>query len=361
MTEGLTGKRIFFAVGGTGGHILPAVQLATSLRKKGLCDITFIGKDLYDNPYLPQKEFVIQEIESASPLCRNPLKALRRLIPLCKGIRQSYSLCSASPDLVIGFGGFHSFPVLLSAWLCKIPYVLFEPNIQMGVVNRIFARGARSIYSYFPVEGSGYDHKKDHLTARPFSWGEYLAENREQACLQFGLSPYRPVLLIMGGSQGARFLNQIVPACSLPEEFQVIHLCGETENLEALKKFWKWRNVPAYVSSFEKDMASVLQCASIAVCRAGAGTLVDLFHYGVPAVLIPYPYAYAHQQKNAEYFVQMGGGQYILQKDCTTEVLANSLLGLFKNKEAHKHSMSMWQKAGPPRKSFEQYIVEELG
>jgi len=292
--------KVLVATGGTGGHLFPAQQLKALLPD---CDLLFAGYKLAETPFFDRKT-PYQEI-AAAPL----QKILPFLLASWKGFWQSIALIRRyQPDVVVGFGSFYSFPVLLASLILRKKIVLFEANCTLGKVNRFFAPFAAKMALQFPMQqkNSVYVHLFPKQTKLP---------SASAARKALGLHPNLFTILVFGGSQGAVFINQTFCAAAslLKFPFQVIHLTGK-EDPEI-----KYQ-VPSVVKPFEKEMDLAYASADIAVCRCGAGTTAELIRYQKPAVLIPYPYAYDHQKKNGEFLKE--GARLLLQSEANPERLA---------------------------------------
>jgi UDP-N-acetylglucosamine--N-acetylmuramyl-(pentapeptide) pyrophosphoryl-undecaprenol N-acetylglucosamine transferase len=204
---------------------------------------------------------------------------------------------------VVGFGSFHSFPVLLAAAILRKKMVLFEANCTLGKVNCFFAPFAKKVALQFPIP-----HKKAaYVPLLP--WID-LKKNGGK----YEKDPERFTILVFGGSQGAHFINHTFceAAKKLTFPFRVIHFTGKDDPQITYA-------VPNVVKAFEDDMAAAYAVADLVVCRCGAGTCAELIRYQLPSIVIPYPYAHDHQRKNGEYL--KNGTRMILQKETTPETL----------------------------------------
>lgn len=302
--------KVVIATGGTGGHLFPSRQLAELLSG---CEVIFAGHKLESTPFF-DRQVPYFEIASASSKKKWPL--------LLKGVWQSLKLLFRfKPDVVVGFGSFHSFPVLMAAGLLRKKILLFEANGSLGKVNRFFAPLATKIAFQFPIP-----HKKAVYVpllpwvTKPFHTQKYTRD------------PKRMTILVFGGSQGATFINQVFckAAQLLSFPFQVIHLTGK-EDLEVNY------SVPSVVKPFEEEMAAAYLASDMAVCRCGAGTTAELIRYRLPAVVIPYPYAHDHQRKNGEYLKE--GARMLLQKDASPERLAREIEELKAHLDFHRQAL----------------------
>jgi UDP-N-acetylglucosamine--N-acetylmuramyl-(pentapeptide) pyrophosphoryl-undecaprenol N-acetylglucosamine transferase len=303
--------KVLIATGGTGGHLFPSKQLAALLSGS---EILFAGHKLESSPFF-DRTFPYREISSASSKTKAWL--------LLKGVWQALKVVLRfQPDVVVGFGSFHSFPVLMAAVLLRKKIVLFEANGSLGKVNRFFSPFAKKIAFQFPVS-----HKRAVYVpllpwiAKPVRVKKYQRD------------PNRVTILVFGGSQGASFINQTFCAAAklLTFPFQVIHLTGK-EGSEV--KY----SVPAIVKPFEEEMEAAYEVADLVVCRCGAGTTAELIRHQLPAVVIPYPYAHDHQRKNGA--ILKNGARMLLQKDATPETLSREIEELKSNLASYKRALS---------------------
>jgi UDP-N-acetylglucosamine--N-acetylmuramyl-(pentapeptide) pyrophosphoryl-undecaprenol N-acetylglucosamine transferase len=209
-------------------------------------------------------------------------------------------LARRRPDVVLGGGGYVAGPMVLAAWTRKIPAALTEADSHLGLANRLAAPFARRVFLSFPIAGK--QPPKFVVTGRPVP-ARSRVTSREEGRRLFELPAEGPVLLVFGGSQGARSLNELVVENLGPEGPAVLHLAGERdfEELRGRVSRPDYRLVP-----FTHDFGAALGAADLALSRAG-GSVYELAAAGTPAVLVPYPHATAdHQAKNALYFAEAG-------------------------------------------------------
>ncbi len=342
-------SKILLAVGGTGGHLFPAQALARELTE---VDLLFAGSGLSKNRYFQKELFSYREIHSGTFLTSNLKRNLKGVGALTQGFYQSFQLFKEfAPDLVIGFGSYHIFPLLLAARLKKIPIILFASDAIPGKVIRFFSKKALISAVQFE-EAKNYLKGRSAVVNMPFwsSGDPYLSKSEAKAYYQ--LDPTLFTLLIFGGSQGALALNQIAAQISLKKPFQVLHFVGHEKNKEEIEKIYQERRIKACVKAFEDKMHYAWKAADLALCRAGAATLSEMLFYEVPAILVPYPYAADdHQKRNAQIFEKkIGGAKMVLEKELTPETLSQLIeelpflkmrenLALFKQNEK-KESLS---------------------
>lgn len=301
-------KKILFAVGGTGGHLFPAQALAREL--EGECEVLFGGGKLTTNPFFEKEQFSHKEVRGSSPFRGNPLKAAYEL---SRGVGESLKILSEfSPDLLIGFGSFYSFPLLAAARIKKTPYLLVESNVLPGKVNRLFS--SKALLSAIQFEEAAPHLKGKPILAKMPLWSRGEGEkSKQEARAHFGLDPDLFTLLVLGGSQGAESINKAVASLELAFPYQVIHLCGKEGTL---KEQYEEKGIRAAVKPFEKEIHLAYQAADLTICRAGAGTLTELLAFEVPAILIPWPGASEdHQLKNARSFAKWGGAHLLQEGD----------------------------------------------
>lgn len=322
---------VLIATGGTGGHVFPAQALGRQLLEKNH-NVLFMGKGLSSNSYFAKHLFRSESIDSATPFKKGMLQKLLSLFSLIKGTLQAFSLIGKyKPNLVVGFGSFHSFPVLAAAFLRRVPIVLFESNSVPGKVNQIFSR-----FSQF--SGIQFPQAKELLKGPCFEvempfWrekgnGERLKERRDY----FSLDENLFTVLVFGGSQGASFINMVV-ADTLKQfhekgkKVQVIHMTGSLPSAEEVQSFYVENDMKASVKPFEEKMHLAWKSADMVICRAGAATLAEVIEFEVPAILIPFPKAADnHQLKNALFFQEEVRGGFCLEEKKLTPKDLLSLL-----------------------------------
>jgi UDP-N-acetylglucosamine--N-acetylmuramyl-(pentapeptide) pyrophosphoryl-undecaprenol N-acetylglucosamine transferase len=306
--------KVLIVTGGTAGHLFPAQQLQKQLQN---CEVLFAGHKLKSSPFFDRSHRYC-EIDSSN----------RKIIPLLKGIYQSIRLLFRfKPDVVVGFGSFHSFPTLFASFLLRKKIVLFEANCSFGKVNQLFAPFAKKIALQFPIF-----HKKGvYVPLLPWT-KKTKSYSVHDARAFYGLEPDLFTILVFGGSQGASFINETFckAALLLDFPFQVIHLTGKED-----PKI----NYPgkAAIKPFEQEMDLAYAAADMVVCRCGASTIAELIRSQLPAVLIPYPLAHNHQIENGKFLKE--GARLLLQKEATPMRLAQEIIELKKHLKEHKKKL----------------------
>ena len=295
---------IFITAGGTGGHIFPGIALYQSMRGAG-DEVFFIGGERDRRFDMVRRLGNRHIVLPGGPLYRKKIyKNFKTLWQFFKAVRRSLALIrSLKPDVCVGMGGYITGAMLLACRLKRVPYVLCEQNAYPGFANRRFAGGASRILLTFPEAANHFRKKirlKTEVTGNPVreSFGK---ADRKEALAYFGLKGDRPVLGVMGGSQGAAGINAALAAMQKKlSGVSVVWSCGAKQYPE-LKKKVHAGNFKLY--PFIERMDLFLEAADLAVSRAGATSLCELAASGTPALLVPYPFAAAdHQTANAKSF-----------------------------------------------------------
>lgn len=308
---------VAFAGGGTGGHLYPAIALADALRERA--KIRFIGTaDRLESTIVPDAGYDLVTIPSR-PLQRNlSLAALQTVAVNALGIAQALrALREFDPDLVVATGGYVCFPAIVAAkllrtlGLSRARLALLEPNAQPGLTNRLLAPLVDEVWGAFPHGDARFAGKYVH-TGIPVRESLFHPNNRIEAARRLGLDPGRKTILAIGGSQGARSINETIAALvtrrALPPGWQILHASGERDyeymRAEEREPFGENRIV---LVPYLREMGDAYALADLVVARAGASTLGELAALGLPSILVPYPHAAEdHQAANARAFEQAG-------------------------------------------------------
>ena len=315
-------KTALIMAGGTGGHIFPGLAVAQALRARGW-RVHWLGTPgSMESRIVPPQGFAFEAIDFSgvrgkglTTLALLPLRLLRAFWQALAVVRR------VRPDVVLGMGGYVTFPGGMMAVLAGKPLVLHEQNSVAGLANKVLAGVADRIFTAFPSV-----LRKGQWVGNPLR--EAFLEQPEPAVRFAGRSgPLR--LLVVGGSLGAKALNEIVPqALALipaAERPQVTHQSGAAQ-IDALRAHYAAAGVQATLTPFIDDTASAFAQADVVVCRAGASTVTELAAVGAAAVFVPFPAAVDdHQTTNAQFLVQAGGGWLVQQRDLTPGGLAQML------------------------------------
>jgi UDP-N-acetylglucosamine--N-acetylmuramyl-(pentapeptide) pyrophosphoryl-undecaprenol N-acetylglucosamine transferase len=325
------GKRIVIMAGGTGGHVFPALAVALWLVENGW-DVSWLGTQKgLESKVVPEHGIEIDWLSVAGVRGKGLLSKLASGFKLIQACGQAFAILRRrKPDVVLGMGGFVAGPGGLVAKLLGIPLVIHEQNRIPGTTNRLLAKLANQVLEAFP------DSFKKNVNAK--CTGNPLRkqfQNLQEAKVRDGKHGLR--LLIIGGSQGAQVLNEIVPdALAQLQEIEVKHQTGIAMQEQVAKRY-KDLGVKAEATAFIKDMVSAYQWADIIICRAGAMTVSEVAAMGLPAILVPLPNAIDdHQMANARYLSDSGAGLILPQK----ELNAMNLIDQIKKAQQHLEGMT---------------------
>jgi UDP-N-acetylglucosamine--N-acetylmuramyl-(pentapeptide) pyrophosphoryl-undecaprenol N-acetylglucosamine transferase len=318
--------------GGTGGHIFPALSVAEAVRAAGWNVVWLGSRAGMEARIVPAKGYPMAWIRFSGLRGKGIVPAamlpLNLLIAFWHSAR---AIFAHRPDVVLGMGGYVAFPGGMMASLFNRPLVIHEQNSVAGLVNRVLGRLADKVLAGFPDAFGKL--KGVEWTGNPVR-AEIAAMAPPEA--RFAQRAGRLRVLVVGGSQGAKALNDIVPqalatlpAATLPE---VIHQAGAA-HLEAVRANYAAVDIAATVIPFIDDMAATYAQADLMICRAGASTIAELAAAGVPAVLVPFPYAVDdHQTHNARFLAERGGAVLIPQSELTPQRLGKLLAELTRDK-----------------------------
>jgi UDP-N-acetylglucosamine--N-acetylmuramyl-(pentapeptide) pyrophosphoryl-undecaprenol N-acetylglucosamine transferase len=320
-------KKALISVGGTGGHIYPAIALAQQLKKSTpALELLFIGGNLSSNRFFQGAGMPHRAISCGALSPNKPLQSLTNLGKIIKGIWESKQVISQfQPDIMIGFGSYHTFPTMIAAMLSKVPFLLHASDSIPGKVIRLFSKYAIATSIHFPSTAQWLYGNSVHVSMplrEGFKFGLY---SKEYARAYFQLEENCRTILIFGGSQGAAFLNHLIVEVesSYFGGFQVIHITGNKEASATLREKYRQAGVRAAVKEFEPRMELAWQAADCVISRAGAATIAEQLEFEVPGILIPYPHAAEnHQEKNALFMSEtVGCAQMILEAHFNKDVL----------------------------------------
>lgn len=320
--------RVLLAGGGTAGHTSPLLATADALRRiRPDVEITCLGTPRgLENKVVPEAGYPLELIPPV-PLPRKPnadfFKVPARLRAAVKETRAV--LDRVRPDVVVGYGGYVSMPLYLAVRKGQVPLVIHEQNAVPGLANKAGARFARRVAVSFPdtpltrAEYVG-------LPIRPMISGLDRAALRAEARAFFGLDPDRQTLLVTGGSQGARRLNQAMSGAAAQlaaAGVQVLHAQGKHGGAEPAAT-----DVPYVVVEYIDRMDLAFAAADLVLCRSGANSVTEAAAVGLPAVFVPLPIGNGEQVKNAQPVVDAGGALVVADADLTTEWVAGNVPAL---------------------------------
>jgi UDP-N-acetylglucosamine--N-acetylmuramyl-(pentapeptide) pyrophosphoryl-undecaprenol N-acetylglucosamine transferase len=290
---------------------VPSLAVADALSARG-ARVTFAGSpDRVEAQLVPAAGYDLDTF-GVSGLPRKAGGELLRALWLDAGAPLACRriIARRHPDVVLGGGGYVSGPMVLAAWTCGVPAALTEADAHFGLANRLAVPFARRVFLSFPIEGRS--DGKYRVTGRPLPRRSKAVIARAEARHRFGLPEEGALLLVMGGSQGARVLNELAAEAFGRDGPAVLHLTGASD--EALVRGRVSRS-DYQVVAFTDELGVALAAADLVLARSG-GSVFELAAAGTPAVLVPYPQATAdHQTKNAHYFVERGGAVLVPQTE----------------------------------------------
>ncbi|MEN9681694.1 MAG: hypothetical protein RLZZ627_1587 [Pseudomonadota bacterium] len=316
------GKRVMIMAGGTGGHVYPALAVARELMDRGN-EVVWMGtRKGLEARVVPAAGIPVEWLAVEGVRGKGVKGALKAPFMVLKALTQSLGILrKVRPQVVLGMGGFVSGPGGLMASLTGIPLVLHEQNRVPGTTNRLLASRARVVLEAF--RGSFPSKVKARVTGNPLrreivGLSTFSRDRAPDAVFR---------ILVVGGSLGAKALNETVPEAlaRLGVPLEIRHQTGVALRDETEMRY-QALNLKAEVIAFVEDMAEAYAWADLAVCRAGAMTVSELAVTGLPAVLVPYPYAIDdHQTKNAEVLAEVGAAILMPQSELTAEHLASAI------------------------------------
>lgn len=311
-------KRLLVMAGGTGGHVFPAIAVAQELQKQGW-EIFWLGtKDRMEAQLVPKHGIPIEFIQISGLRGKGLKELIKAPFAIFRAILQARKIIKKiQPNAVLGMGGYVSGPGGVAAKLCGVPIVLHEQNAIAGLTNKWLAKIATRVLQAFPnafpnAEVVGNPVRQDLFT-------QPLPQQR------FAQRSGKLRVLVVGGSQGARVLNLVMPKvmAQLPDKLEIHHQVG-ANNVASIQELYGTQN-DVQITEFIDDMAKSYAWADIVVCRSGALTVCELAAVGVGAIFVPFQHKDRQQYLNAEYLAQAGAAEIIEQKDLTAKKLVSCL------------------------------------
>ena len=322
-------KRVVIAGGGTGGHLYPGIALAKALMRKDMnIKVSFVGTQKgIESKVVPREGFELKTILSAGLLGKKRLGRWMSWVKLPIGTAQSMCfLINKRPNLVVGVGGYASGPLVLSAWLLRIPILIHEQNYFPGLTNKWLGKIANKVAVSFKDSTKFFPKDKVALT------GNMVREEFCQPQEEVSLNPQEFFrVLVLGGSQGAHSINiaMVEALDSLASKQGTIHITHQTgtDDYEMVKREYENSGLSHDVRPFIENIADQFHKASLVICRAGATTLAEVTACGKVSILIPYPHAaHNHQEKNARVLDAANAGELVLDNELSGERISKSIL-----------------------------------
>jgi UDP-N-acetylglucosamine--N-acetylmuramyl-(pentapeptide) pyrophosphoryl-undecaprenol N-acetylglucosamine transferase len=332
---------VAIACGGTGGHLFPGLAVAEVLKNRGHELLLLISEKQIDAIAVGnRKEFRIQKIPAVGLTKLVSLQFFSFLAKFLNGLvacLQTYR--SFKPDVVLGMGGFTSTGPILAGRMNGLPTLIHESNAIPGKANRLNALLSKKVLLGFKECARYFPNKQVEVTGTPIRDSLRRPVDRSEALKNMRLKSDLSTVLVMGGSQGAHGINEAVVAVLerfAQKEVQFIHLTGK-EDENYVYECYRREAIPAFVSAFYDRMEEAYTVADLAIARSGAASLTELSYFGLPTILIPYPFAAEnHQFFNAEIFARHGVAE-VLEESRVNEDTLGSLIDHFLNNGAKAH------------------------
>lgn len=319
-------KKLLVMAGGTGGHVFPAIAVAQELEKQGW-EIRWLGtQDRMEATLVPKHGIAIDFIQISGLKGKGIGALLKAPFAIFKAVMQARKIIkNYQPDAVLGMGGYVSGPGGIAAKLCGVPVILHEQNAVAGLTNVWLSKIARRVLQAFPTAFPDAE-----VVGNPVR--EDLSQLTDPA-VRFAERGYPINILVMGGSQGARVINQTVPevAKQLGNQVFISHQVGKG-NLSGVEEIYK-ETGNGFAAEFIDDMAQAYNWADLVICRSGALTVCEIAAAGLPAIFVPYQHKDRQQSLNAEYLANDGAAIIIEQPEFTPEALLNALQPLLADRQ----------------------------
>ncbi len=334
--------RVIFTCGGSAGHVNPALAVAQQFEAHHPgCEILFVGAERgMEQRLVKQAGYPIETVKVSTFERAWSFKVLKHnlssALKLPVGQREAAAILKRfKPDLVVGTGGYASYPAVHEAARRRIPCAIHESNAYPGLTTRALAGKVSLVMVGFPEAAQYYqDAKRVAVTGTPVR-GEFFSLDRERARLELGLSDSQPLVISFWGSQGAGHMSEktvdlVERWAAEGRRFHYVHAAGrDYEDMTAELKKRGVAVTDREIRPYIDDMPVVMAAADLVICRAGASTIGELTALGKPAILVPSPFVAAnHQFKNAKVLADRGGVALMEEKDCTGQELYGAALEL---------------------------------
>ena len=320
--------KVVMAGGGTGGHLFPGIAIAKEFmaRNSATRNIFVSTGNRFEKAVLSKAGFDLRSIPVAGIKGRGTWNQIKSVLKIPGAVLDAGGLLKKfSPDLTIGLGSYSAGPVVISAWLMKIPIAIQEQNILPGITNRILARFADRIYISFENTKLRRNPQKVYWTGNPVRQELLEISGRPKDATVRDVHQGRFTVLIIGGSQGAHRINMVMTEAlehlRNPERLHFVHQTGEADEA-AVGDAYRSKSVSATAQAFFDDMAAQYCQADLIICRAGATTVAEITALGKAAIFVPFPYAADdHQTLNAADLAHDGAAELIPEQKLNAKLL----------------------------------------
>lgn len=359
-------KRVIISGGGTGGHIYPAITIAKAMAELEPTEILYVGTENgLESTIVPKEGIPFATLDIRQGLQRR--LSWQNVVTLEKAVSSVWKARSIlkrfGPHIVIGTGGYVCGPMLMAASLCHVPTLIQEQNVIPGITNTILSKVATVVAVGYEEAKERFGHKASVVVTGNPVRKEVVTATKEEGCRALGLRPDVFTVLVAGGSRGARTINtamvEVHQFFKDDEDIQILHITGSGEYDRVVQslggltpdgRFGKASRVLPYVY----NMPDALAVADLAVFRAGAVGLAELTVRGVPAILVPYPYAAEdHQTYNAQALVHNGAAKMIVDQLLTAKELIQEIQALRQNRQALDDMAKASRAMGRPSAAYD--------
>ncbi len=345
-------RRVLFAAGGSGGHVFPAIAVAEELRRAAPnVDIAFVGTaSRLEARLVPEAGFRFVPVQSAGIPRRPSLRLFPALARIGWGVAQcSLLVARERPSVVLGTGGFASAPLVAAAAALRVPSLIHDSNAVPGLANRWLGKVATEVHIAFEPARAWFAPSKVRLTGNPLRRAILSARDARATRAP---TPGAPMLAVVGGSQGARSLNDAVLSSATDiaaAGVRILHQTGAEDHARVLATYrerlgpeaagediagWGGKGRNATVVPFVNEMEAVYAGADLVLCRSGAMTVSELTYCGTPSVLTPLPFARTDEQRlNAQAVADAGAAVVIEQTDLTEQAVRDTVIPLLHDGE----------------------------
>lgn len=345
--------RILFTGGATGGHIFPIIAVARQLKKiykndskENELEMFFLGSGGLSEKFLKEEGVKVKTILAAKLRRYFSFKTFLDILKIPVGFFKSLIyLYIWMPDVIFSKGGYDSFPVVVAGWIYRIPVIIHESDTVPGLANRLASRFSKRVSVSFASAEKYFPQEKTALIGNPIREEivkkciSITQEEKEKTKNEYNVTSQKPVIVILGGSQGAEKINELIllTISELLESYEIIHQCG-VKNYERVKsELISLNNYHLFPFFDEKQMSDIYSIADLIISRAGAGSICEIATCGKPSILIPLPESAGdHQRQNALIYAESGSGVILEQFNLTSHLLLNEISKILNNNELYE-------------------------
>jgi UDP-N-acetylglucosamine--N-acetylmuramyl-(pentapeptide) pyrophosphoryl-undecaprenol N-acetylglucosamine transferase len=353
--------KIIIGAGGSGGHVFPAIETAKKLESQHHKVIFLTTKGLAFE-LIRKHGFQAWVIDPPRVKLSSLASIFKEGWGMLSAIKETYCLVGTlAPDMVVGFGGYGAFPVVVAAVMKRIPTLIHEQNVVPSRSNRMLSTFVNKIALSFDQSRRYFPSKKVFFTGCPCR-NSPSPKSKADIYQEFGFSSQRQTIFVLGGSQGSRKINEefskAVVMLQGVLDFQFIHVCGKAD-YAWLKKEYSNLNISYQLFDFLDDVQSAYTIADLVIARSGAVTVSEILSFQKRSILIPYPLVRVHQKENAQVVVEKGFASIVDDSECFAPHLKNEILnGLqFNAKGFRENSCAKEGMSDGPQEIIAQEII----